>query len=895
MSLNPPPEHRTLFDRVAELEGRVADLERVQRAMRAPLATADTTASLAPDPEPPAPAAPGTGLSSLAARAAAMRSAAQDPQPSGTQPGAASTAGADTGGASGPALEQRIGGRLFAIAGALVVVIGLGLFMKLAVDQGWLGALPPAVRCALGAGFGAVLLLVGELARRRINAWAATGLFAAGIGAIYLSIYTAHALFALLSPGTAFVLLGLAALLGVGAAARANLAAVAVISLTGGYLAPLLVRSVNPSPLVLPLYLVVLLAGALGLAAWKRGTFRFAAATGWLGTVALGTVWVLSSEPRAPEIALAFLAAAWGLMHAGHALALRGRALEESAYDDTRPAPRRSLSPQAGLSVAASVSASSWAVGLAWWVMHDTAVLPEWLAPAAAVGPCLLLGQALAGGLRVLKDAPRTDSEGFGAVLLVQAGGLLIAALALAISGAAAVVVWLALGVAALLAGLWIGARALRVYGLLLLAIGTARVIVYDLFFTGLAAPFAVKWGVALSWWMVLMFAAAAAWLAAAEITRRALTAPTGTATTDNPPRWWSTLPACWALVGVGLATAAPLSAATEAAALMAVWTGLALVLSLGVARLVPSGVCRWALIPAGLAVAAWLFAFVEGDGLRYLAAMPTAGLHSGTWAGLGLLVAGLMLARRAQGLAGRGALAVLWVFGFFFTSLEAARLGGLLFSPPTAPLAALAVWWMLLAVAAHGLGRARGWPVAGLVALVPAGGALLMWVAAFVAPSAVRLSATMPALGLHAGTWAAAALVAACWWITRRAGHDVRLGAAWVAGLFALYASTLEVVRLAEMAMPTPRAALAAVSIWWGLLGVAGVVLGFVRRSAPMRYAALGLMVVAAGKVLVVDLAGAPPVARIASLVGTGLLMLGVSVIYARVAKRLGQPAEPS
>lgn len=802
--------------RILRLESRVAELEQNYRAMRAPLA-----APGAPHPLPlllPSPAQtsappPGDHVSTLAAAPSARRTAPHAFEPAApvvseaagphTQPVAdvptsprrlppqpreqpptptthmrerrpakrRSAPAAEPDETTQPALEQRIGGRLFAIGGALVVIIGLALFMKLAVDQGWLGAMPPAVRCVFGAAFGLVLLLTGELSRRRINAWAATGLFATGIGAIYISIYAAYALFALLDPPTAFVLLALAALLGVAASVRANLAAVAVISLTGGYLAPILVRTANPSPVVLPLYLVVLLAGSLLLAAWKRGAFRFAAATGWLGTVLLGTAWVLLSGLSSPEIALAFLAITWGLMHMGHALALRSRALEESAYDDSRPIVRRPLSVQARTSVAASVSASSWAVGLGWWLLHVTRILPEELAPLAAIGPCLMLGYALAGGLRVLKDAPRTDSEAFGAVLLVQAGGLLIATIALAISGAAAVVVWLSLGVAAMVAGLWVGSRGLRAYGLVLLAIGTVRVVTYDLFFSGLATPIAVKWGVAVSWWMVLMVGAAAAWFAAAEITRRALAARSDNHSTRSLATDSISLPVSSALIGMVLATAAPFHQASDPVALMTIWMGMALVFSLGLSRLLPIGLAE--------------------------------------------------------------------------------------------------------------------------LSLLPAGASLIAWVAAFVAPSGIRLNPAMPALGLHSGTWAATALLAACGFITRRAEPAIRAAVTCIVAAGALYASTLEVVRLAELAVPTPHAALAAVSIWWGLVGIASVVFGFVWRNAPVRYAALGLMVITAGKVLVVDMADAPPLARVASLVVTGLLMLGVSVIYAKVARTL-KAAEP-
>lgn len=770
MTPTPPPEGRPLADRVRDLEARFTVLEVDVRFLRrrspgdAPRETGaapiGTPVAIAPMTAPPAT----LPVSAEPAAAEQIPGLLRPPPRADTRlPGRSENRASLR-----DAFEQRIGGKLFAIAGALVVVIGLALFMKLAVDQGWLGLMPPVMRCVFGTVFGLVLVLTGELARRRINAWAATGLLAAGIGAVYLSAYAAYAFFSLLSPGAAFVLLALAAALGVGAAIRANLAAVAIISLVGGYLAPLLVAVANPSPLVLPIYLLVLLAGGLALAAWKRGHFRLVAGVVWTGTLLLGTPWLLFQGRTAPEIALVFLAVAWSLMHAGHALSLWAPALPEPAYDNEAPRPPLRISPAAALAVGASVSASTWAVGLAAWLLDRTNLLPEWVAPAAAIAPCIVLGQVLAGGLRVLKDKPRTDGESFGAVLLVQAAGLLIAAIALGVSGTAAVVVWLALGLASIVAGNWVGARGLRMYGVVLLAIGAARLVAYDLFFTATATPLATRWGIDFSWWMLLAASAGAAWLGAAELLRRARPPADGADPATRP----LAAPVCAALVGVLLLTMSPMNDGTEAAALMFIWMALALVLSLGLWRVVRTGLETLAMIPAAASLAAW--------------------------------------------------------------------------------------------------------------------------VAAFVAPGGMGLAAPMPALGLHSGTWAAAALLAGVWLIARRSPGMVRVAGLWVISLAGLYASTLEVVRLAELSLSEPRAALAAVSIWWGVLGIAAVAVGFARRAAPVRYAALGLMILAAGKVLVIDLAGAPPTARIASLVGTGLLMLAVSVIYARVAKTLAHEDHP-
>src|ERR1043165_5952238 len=75
--------------------------------------------------------------------------------------------------------EQAVGSRWLAWAGALIVIAGIGLFVKYAYDQGWI-RVPPAMRCMARAAFGVTLLGMGEFLRRKVNAVAAVGVLAAG-------------------------------------------------------------------------------------------------------------------------------------------------------------------------------------------------------------------------------------------------------------------------------------------------------------------------------------------------------------------------------------------------------------------------------------------------------------------------------------------------------------------------------------------------------------------------------------------------------------------------------------------------------------------------------------------------------------------------------------------
>ncbi len=153
---------------------------------------------------------------------------------------------------------------------------------------------------------------------------------------------------------------------------------------------------------------------------------------------------------------------------------------------------------------------------------------------------------------------------------------------------------------------------------------------------------------------------------------------------------------------------------------------------------------------------------------------------------------------------------------------------------------------------------------------------------------------ATAP-LVLHPGL-CIAALLAGAWllgssWAARVPGreeHHQRLlralgGAAFLALVFT--STSLEVARIAATIAHEPQVRGAAVSIWWGIFAVLLITVGFWKRVSPARHVGLGLLAIALGKAMIVDLQGVPQLWRIVSFIGLGLLMLGVAVAYSRVS----------
>jgi uncharacterized membrane protein len=181
-------------------------------------------------------------------------------------------------------VEEQLMRRWLIWLGALALALGAVFLVKYSIDQGYFG---PVVRVVSGAALGTVLLLLGEWMRRRPAGQAGevnyipAGLTAAGIVALFASVFAAYALYQLLGPTVTFILLAAIA------AAAAILAVyhgplLAVLGLGGGYVVPLLVHSDHSSAPGLLVYVLLVTAASLALLRWRGWPWL-----GWI--VAAGT------------------------------------------------------------------------------------------------------------------------------------------------------------------------------------------------------------------------------------------------------------------------------------------------------------------------------------------------------------------------------------------------------------------------------------------------------------------------------------------------------------------------------------------------------------------------------------------------------------------------------
>lgn len=163
--------------------------------------------------------------------------------------------------------ELQIGQKWLLIAGVVVVLFGLGYFLKYAFDQNWVG---PFGRIAMAYAGAFLFLGVGEWARNR--KYEAFGLYLIGgsMAAFYLTTYAAFQRYQLLDQYLAFLLMVLVTFYAGVLSIRCDSLGLALLGLAGGFLSPVMVDVPRQNYLVLFGYAALLNACVLALAFFKQ-------------------------------------------------------------------------------------------------------------------------------------------------------------------------------------------------------------------------------------------------------------------------------------------------------------------------------------------------------------------------------------------------------------------------------------------------------------------------------------------------------------------------------------------------------------------------------------------------------------------------------------------------
>jgi uncharacterized membrane protein len=291
---------QTLRTLVRDLVARVERLERSAETRATAASDPSRYAEIQPSEVPLTPSRPALS------QVPATETPAMPPQ-ANTLPAMASAPPRFTPRDSGPQfaaakpdidLESRIGSHWLNRIGISAVLIGMSYFLKLAFDNNWIG---PTGRVSIGllAGIGAIVW--SESFRKRGYNLFSYSLKAVGVGVLYLSLWAAFQVYALIPSPVAFLAMvmvtGSTAMLAI----KQDAEILAAIAMAGAFTTPLLLSTGQNHEVELFSYVALLCAASVALVAVKP--WRRLLILSYVGMVGLYVGWY-SEFYRRPEFAI---------------------------------------------------------------------------------------------------------------------------------------------------------------------------------------------------------------------------------------------------------------------------------------------------------------------------------------------------------------------------------------------------------------------------------------------------------------------------------------------------------------------------------------------------------------------------------------------------------------
>lgn len=188
-----------------------------------------------------------------------------------------------------PDLEKFIGENLFNKIGIAILVIGMGFFLKYAIDKEWVNEIG---RAFIGLLCGAALI---GLAHRLRNTFAAFSsvLIGGGIAILYYTITISFQEYHLINQTVAFILLIFITAFTVLLSIRYDRKELAVLAILGGFSSPLMISTGSGNYIVLFTYILLLNIGMLVLAYFKK--WNVVTIVSFVATVSLFGAWLANS------------------------------------------------------------------------------------------------------------------------------------------------------------------------------------------------------------------------------------------------------------------------------------------------------------------------------------------------------------------------------------------------------------------------------------------------------------------------------------------------------------------------------------------------------------------------------------------------------------------------
>jgi uncharacterized membrane protein len=274
--MNPEPI-ANFEEQVAELSARVQRMEEalVRQSILSPAFLHRSQTEHASAAESSVPLIPLTAASEGREKDGDAGVSAAMPLEPLSLPTAAPSYGYAAEGATGDArsLESRIGSQWFNRIAIVAVLIAAAWFLKLAMDNHWIG---PLGRVLIGLAAGGGLIAWSERFRGRGFAAFSYSLKAAGSGTLYLSLWAAFSLYQLIPPGVAFVAMILVTAFNGYVAWAQDAELLGLYAIAGALSTPLMVSTGENHEVTLFGYLLVLNLATLALVAlrpWSRLLF----------------------------------------------------------------------------------------------------------------------------------------------------------------------------------------------------------------------------------------------------------------------------------------------------------------------------------------------------------------------------------------------------------------------------------------------------------------------------------------------------------------------------------------------------------------------------------------------------------------------------------------------
>jgi len=183
-------------------------------------------------------------------------------------------------------LEMKLGTRWLNWVGIVMLLVGIGFFLKYAYDNAWIG---PKGRLAIGALLGIIALGLGERFRRRDWPALFQVLTGGGLATFYLCVFFSFQVYRLADQTISMILTILVTALAVVMAVAYDAVSIAILAVIGGFLSPVLLSTGANHPYALFTYIAILDMVAMGAAYFRR--WRALDLLCFIGTIVMYLGW----------------------------------------------------------------------------------------------------------------------------------------------------------------------------------------------------------------------------------------------------------------------------------------------------------------------------------------------------------------------------------------------------------------------------------------------------------------------------------------------------------------------------------------------------------------------------------------------------------------------------